>query len=162
VAVASDFSHCITSLICDATFSTASLAFNPSESSTVNLRERHIKALRKKAKRGFAGYPTATVAFYGSDDKTASKVAVAIILGEDQEVTELKRWHSQSGDIRLDQSVFEDVLGFIREHGTKSVVLTDRIIGCPHEEGSDYPDGEFCPHCPFWAGRNRWTGEREH
>jgi hypothetical protein len=39
------------------------------------------------------------------------------------------------------------------------VTMTDRIIGCPHEEGIDYPEGECYPLCPFWAGRDRWTGE---
>jgi hypothetical protein len=39
--------------------------------------------------------------------------------------------------------------------------MTDRIIGCPHEEGIDY-EGAACPACPFWAGRDRWTGERVH
>ena len=24
----------------------------------------------------------------------------------------------------------------------------------------DYPKGEKCPVCPFWADRNRWTGEK--
>ncbi len=43
--------------------------------------------------------------------------------------------------------------------GAKSVVMTDRIIGCPHEEGIDY-EGPTCPDCPFWAGRDRWTGKR--
>jgi hypothetical protein len=28
-----------------------------------------------------------------------------------------------------------------------------------HEEGIDYPEGEACPRCPFWAGRDRWTGQ---
>jgi hypothetical protein len=37
--------------------------------------------------------------------------------------------------------------------------MVDRIIGCPHEEGIDYPDGAECPECPFWKGRDRWTGE---
>jgi hypothetical protein len=40
--------------------------------------------------------------------------------------------------------------------------MADRIIGCPHEEGIDYPEGEECPLCPFWKGRDRWSGEREH
>jgi hypothetical protein len=39
--------------------------------------------------------------------------------------------------------------------------MTDKIIGCPHEEGIDYPDGEQCPVCPYWAGRDRWTGALE-
>jgi hypothetical protein len=51
------------------------------------------------------------------------------------------------------------VLAFIADTGAKSVVMTDRIIGCPHEEGIDY-EGSTCPHCPFWAGRDRWNGER--
>jgi hypothetical protein len=37
--------------------------------------------------------------------------------------------------------------------------LTDRIIGCPHEEGKDYPAGDVCPQCPFWANRDRFTHE---
>jgi Protein of unknown function (DUF1186) len=36
---------------------------------------------------------------------------------------------------------------------------TDRIIGCPHEEGIDYPLGRACPQCPFWAGIDRFTQE---
>jgi len=51
------------------------------------------------------------------------------------------------------------MLRFVREHGVKSIAMMDRIIGCPHEEGKDYPDGEVCPECPFWANRDRWTGE---
>lgn len=26
------------------------------------------------------------------------------------------------------------------------------------EEGIDYPDGEACPQCPYWAGRDRFSG----
>ena len=39
------------------------------------------------------------------------------------------------------------------------VVMSDRIIGCPQEEGVDYPLGHACPRCPFWAHRDRWTGD---
>jgi hypothetical protein len=35
-------------------------------------------------------------------------------------------------------------------------------MSCPHEERIDYPEGEKCPSCPFWANRNRFTGEIEH
>jgi len=128
----------------------------------MSLRERYIKALRKKAKRGFAGYPVATIAFYGPNDKRASKVAVGIILGEDQSATHLMRWDSADGDVRSDPLLLAEVLAYIRGHGAASVLLADGIIGCPHEEGIDYPEGEVCPVCPFWAHRDRWTGEREH
>ena len=42
---------------------------------------------------------------------------------------------------------------FFLEHGVKSVVMTDRNMGCPHEEGPDFPQGEDCPFCPFWRGK---------
>ena len=125
------------------------------------LIERGRKRLRKRAKRGFRGYPIATMALYGPDDKKATKLTVGIVPGEDAEVTDLRRWFSEGADIRNDASVAEEVLAFIDAAGAKSVVMTDRIIGCPHEEGIDY-EGRICPACPFWAGRDRWTGERLH
>ena len=53
----------------------------------------------------------------------------------------------------------EAVMHFIQKYGVKSVVMPDRIIGCPHEEGVDYPEGQSCPQCPYWAGRDRFTGK---
>jgi hypothetical protein len=125
----------------------------------VVLTDRFRKALQKKARRGFAGYPVATIAVYGKDDKVATKASVAIIAGEDQEPLALERWFSDKGDVRRDYRIQQQVLEFITSHGAKSVVMTDRIIGCPHEEGKDYPEGQTCPQCPFWANRDRWTGE---
>jgi len=82
----------------------------------MRFKHRSDSPLKKKARRGFRGYPVATVTFYGPTD-------------------------------------------FVQRHGVSSVATTDRIIGCPHEEGIDYPDGEVRPQSPFWANRNRWTGE---
>jgi hypothetical protein len=115
------------------------------------------KHLHKKAKRGFRGYPVATIIYYGQDDKRASKVAVGIIHGPEQEPRELERWYSTDRDARQDMQICEAIAGFIQQHGTKSVVLSDRIVGCPHEEGIDY-EGPTCPMCPFWAGRDRFSG----
>ncbi len=128
----------------------------------MSLKERFTKALRKKAGRGFTGYPVATVAFYGPDDKAATKVAVGIVLAENQEPTLLKRWFSERGDVRSNHEVNEQIVKFIREHNVQSVAMTDRIIGCPHEEGVDYPEHSGCPQCPFWANRDRWSGEVVH
>jgi hypothetical protein len=116
-------------------------------------------ALRAKSKRGFRGYPVATVAYYGPDSKRATKVAVGIISEEGREADPLERWHSAESDVRYDQAICEFVVEFIREHKAKSVVMSPGIIGCPHEEGVDYPLGEKCPACPFWANKDRWTGE---
>ena len=122
-------------------------------------REMHVKSLRKKAKRGFRGYPVATIAYYGPDDKRASKVAVGILEEEDGAVTAMERWFSDDGDVRADDSILQAILEFIKDRGVQSVVMADRIIGCPHEEGKDFPEGEKCPRCPFWAMRDRWSGE---
>ena len=81
------------------------------------------------------------------------------ILQEDDQLVALRRWYSEEQDIRFDQGVNQQILEFIQKHEAQSVAMPDRIIGCPHEEGIDYPDGEVCPQCPFWANRDRWTGE---
>jgi hypothetical protein len=119
------------------------------------------KRIQKKAKRGFRGYPVGTVAFYGPDNRFASKVTAAIVSGEGQEATALERWFSETEDVRASATIGEQVLVLFERHGVKSVVMTDGIIGCPHEEGVDY-EGPTCPHCPFWAGRDRFTHERIH
>ncbi len=122
-------------------------------------RKRIKNLLTKRAKRGFRGYPVATVALYGPDDRGATKAAVGIVEEEHEEATVLERWFAETGDIRSDLGAANEMLAFIKEHGARTVVITDRIIGCPHEEGVDYPEGEACPECPFWAVRDRWTGE---
>jgi len=115
--------------------------------------------LRKKAKRGFQGYPVATVTYYGPDDKRASKVSVGILLEEGGEIAFLERWFNETNDIRFDPEVNEGVIRFLKQYDAKTVVSPDRILGCPHEEGIDYPDGAKCPKCSFWAIRDRFTGE---
>ncbi|AMC34072.1 hypothetical protein [Janthinobacterium sp. B9-8] len=115
--------------------------------------------LKKKAKRGFQGYPIATVTFYGPNDQLASKVSVGIIQEENGEVTALERWLDEVGDIRKNGPVIAEVLAFIAKHSTFSVISPERILGCPHEEGSDYPIGEKCPKCAYWANRDRFTGK---
>jgi hypothetical protein len=121
------------------------------------MQDRFQKRLRKKAKRGMRGYPVATIAFYGPDLSRASKAAVGIIACEGAE-PEMRAWLLETGDVRRDPAIAEEILGFIEEHGAVSVAMTDGIFGCPHQEGIDY-EGEWCPVCEFWRGRDRFTGE---
>ena len=116
-----------------------------------------IRELRKKAQSGFKGYPVATVAYYGPDDTRATKVAVGIVARGDK-VLLMETWLSETADVRNDPTVTGSVLDFIKAHKARSVAMTEKIIGCPHEEGTDYPEGSTCPRCPFWADRDRWTG----
>jgi len=122
--------------------------------------KRRVKSrnpVRRLAARGFRGFPIATIAFYGPDNKRASKVAVGIVMGEDENPVSLERWFSDEGDVRNDPGVTAEIIQFIKLYKAKSVSITDRIIGCPHEEGKDYPTGEVCPQCPFWANRDRFS-----
>lgn len=123
--------------------------------------ERARKRLQKKARRGFRGYPVATIAFYGPDDTTATKLTVGIVPAQHADVSDLQRLFSDNTDIRNNATVAQEVLAFIDAAGAASMAMTDRIIGCPHEEGIDY-EGQSCPACPFWARRDRWTGNRVH
>jgi len=115
--------------------------------------------LRKKAKKGFRGYPVATIAYYGPDDTRASKVVVGIVQSEGADAEPMHKWFSESGDVRNDETIRESIAAFLQQQTVKSIVAVDRIIGCPHEEGVDYPEGYKCPACPFWANRDRFSGE---
>lgn len=121
--------------------------------------QRARKWIEKKAKKGVRSYPVGTIAFYGPDDSRATKVAAAILPYQDSEVTELRRWFGETGDLRKDDMVFAEIAAFLWEQDVHSVVMADGILGCPHEEGTDYPDGGVCPKCPYWAGRDRWAGK---
>jgi hypothetical protein len=125
------------------------------------LKGQAKKALSKKVKKGFRGYPIATIALYGPTDKKATKLVVGIVMQENGDAEQMKKWYSDD-DVMKEPNVFEEVLEFIQTNGAKSVGMLDRIVGCPHEEGIDYPEGHSCPLCPFWAGRNRWPGRIEH
>ncbi len=115
--------------------------------------------IQKKAKRK-TGYPIATIAYYGPNDRFASKVVVGIILSEkDTDPALIEKWFSENQDVRHDVVINNQILHFIEKHKVARVAMVDRIIGCPHEEGIDYPLDEKCPRCPFWANRDRWTGE---
>ncbi len=117
--------------------------------------------IEKKAQRKSRTFPVGTIAYYGPDDRFASKVVAGILLHEnDEDVTDMRTWFCSEGvDVRLDMQINQEILDFLDQYQVGSVGMMDRIIGCPHQEGIDYPEGEKCPQCPFWANRERWTGE---
>jgi hypothetical protein len=122
------------------------------------IRREPGKWLRKKAKAGVRAYPVGTVAFYGFDDQRATKMVAGVIAYQDAPPL-LQKWFSDTADLRRDGLALEEASDFFKAHGVRSVGMFDHIIGCPHEEGVDY-EGETCPACPFWAGRDRWAGLR--
>lgn len=125
------------------------------------MKDRFLKRLQKKAKKGMRGWPIATIAFYGPSLNQATKVVVSIVPSENAEPREMRDWSLEVGDVRSDPAIAEGLLAFIEMHGALSIVMTDAIIGCPHQEGIDY-EGEWCPVCEFWHGRDRFTGQQVH
>lgn len=105
----------------------------------------------KALETGYRGYPVGTVAFYGPDDRTVTKVVAAVVLDEEGAVADMRKWFGARLD--EDERAARDAASFFGGHPVRSVVCSDGIIGCPHEEGADFPLGGDCPHCPFWAGR---------
>jgi hypothetical protein len=111
--------------------------------------------LRSNRSRG--KYPLATISAYGPDNTRATKLVVAILRRAGQDPNEIRTWSNDAGDVRNDPVIAADVADWLRSHGIKETLSYDRIIGCPHEEGVDYPLGRACPQCPFWAGIDRFT-----
>jgi len=128
----------------------------------MKIKHQFKNPLSKRAKKGFRGYPVGTIAFYGPTAEQATKVAVGIVMREGSEPEILERWYGDEQDLRFDEETADQIGAFLREHQVISVSMVDRIIGCPHEEVLDYPEGEACPNCPYWRGRDRFTGELIH
>jgi hypothetical protein len=48
--------------------------------------------------------------------------------------------------------VQRELQGFVRKHGANSVAMSEGNMGCPPEDGEDFPQGEDCPFCSFGKG----------
>jgi hypothetical protein len=105
---------------------------------------------RKGQPQGQPRFPIGTVALYGPDGKTTTKIAAAVIRHEGAEPVS-KRW--MGTDVTTSPKVQEELQAFFQQHGVRSVAMTEGNVGCPHEEGEDFPAGEDCPFCPFWKGK---------
>jgi hypothetical protein len=113
--------------------------------------EKYKFCFAAKAKANRHGkYPVGTVALYGPDDRTTTKIVAGVALREGGEPI-LMKWTGKSlvGDAKVD----DEMKRFFAKHGVKSVIVTEGNMGCPHEEGIDFPVGHDCPVCPFWAGK---------
>jgi len=100
------------------------------------------KAIQEKDK-----YPLGILVYYGPDDQTITKI-VAIAINTKDAIPTLQRW--QALDVTTDPQAAAEIGQFFQKHQVQEVVMTEGVIGCPHEEGVDHPVGEECPECPFW------------
>jgi hypothetical protein len=95
-------------------------------------------------------FPVGTVADYGPDDVTITKIAAGVIVDEFADPI-VERFFGAG--VATDAKVAEQIKQFFARHGVQKVVVSDGVMGCPHEEGIDFPRGGACAKCPFWAGK---------
>lgn len=95
-------------------------------------------------------FPIGTIALYGPDDKQTTKIVAGVILERNAEAM-IERW--VGSDVMENPKVQNGIQAFFTKHGVKSVAAADENMGCPHEEGEDFPVGGDCPFCPFWKGK---------
>ena len=109
-------------------------------------RYQYLKHFREAIQKQNS-YPIGTIAYYGPDDQTITKIVAGILLNESTNPI-LKKWYGDG--VAEDTATVGEIGKFFQENEVQNIVMTEGIIGCPHEEGVDYPAGESCPDCPFW------------
>jgi hypothetical protein len=110
-----------------------------------------------RGRQGATKYPAGTVAYYGPDDQTTTKIVAGVVQAQGAEPI-LQRWVGTG--VAGDAKVAREIADFLQAHSVKSVAVADGVMGCPHEEGEDFPVGGDCPFCPFWKGK-QGSGAKE-
>ena len=100
---------------------------------------------------GKENYPLGALAYYGPDDQTCTKV-IASVINAPNARPDARSWSADN--VCSDPLVVAEIGAFFKQLGVSEVVMTEGIIGCPHEEGVDYPLHEECPQCAFWLTSN--------
>ena len=95
-------------------------------------------------------FPIGTIVYYGPDDKLTTKIVAGVVNEEETEAI-IERWVAT--DVTTNQKVQKEIERFFRKHGVTRVGISDGNVGCPHEEGKDFPVGGDCPFCPWWKGK---------
>lgn len=118
-------------------------------------RRKHVARERRASGTTSTDSSIVTIAQYGPDDKTVTKVVASVVDNRDGRVIALKRW--MGVDIAASEKVWRELVEFVDAQPVAAVVVTKGVAGCVHEEGEDYSKGHPCPFCPFWAYCDRWA-----
>jgi hypothetical protein len=113
----------------------------------MNGKTKYLQQFRKVLKQK-TNFPIGMLVYFGPDKVTISKIIAAVIIAKDSEPI-LQSWEGTG--ISIDPNTSVDIGRFFKENQVVEVIMPDGVVGCPHEEGVDYPIGGQCPHCPFWA-----------
>lgn len=113
--------------------------------------EHLMKGLERLARKGFQGYPLGIVAFYGYNDRVATKAVIGIVNSAGGIPEKIRKWVFEKGDLRKDVPSIKELFRYLEANDTVSVALTPGIYYCPHEPGIDFPLGGSCTQCSFWS-----------
>lgn len=97
-------------------------------------------------------YPVGTLIYYGPDRETVTKITAGVVQDKHSDPV-TKTWYGDN--VATNPVVLAELGRFFQDHGVHKVVMTNSVAGCPHEEGIDYPAGEDCPYCPYWASNSK-------
>lgn len=97
--------------------------------------------------------PLGTLNFLGPNEALATKAVGAVFQPPQVEPVAVEEWVSTGADVRFDPVLVARIAAFFKQHGATQVGMGEKVVGCPHEAGVDYPLGETCPLCPYWKNR---------
>ena len=104
----------------------------------------HLKEVLKQKSK----FPVGIVANFGPDNQTITKIVAMIVPGYDLKPRH-KTWIKP--ETSSDSEIANQIGQFFLDFNTTDIVIAEGVIGCPHDEGVDFPVGEDCPYCPYWA-----------
>ena len=108
-------------------------------------RYQYLNYFRKVINQG--NFPLGMIVYFGPDDKTVTKI-LGIVLVDAQNDPITKQWLGEN--IAENPKTISAIGNFFQKYCVSDVVMTEGVIGCPHEEGLDYPLGGECAECTFW------------
>jgi hypothetical protein len=115
--------------------------------------------LEEGQKKSDQQFPVGTLIYYGPDDQTVTKITAGVVFGKDEPPLR-RQWYGDN--VTTNPVVLSELGRFFQEHGVSKVVMTDKVAGCPHEPGVDFPSGQECPYCPYWqktTGKETGSGD---
>jgi hypothetical protein len=113
------------------------------------LNARLVAQLRKVINEK-SSYPLGILVYFGPDNATITKIVAVVILSKGSSPIS-KNWSSSW--VTSDPKVAAEIGQFFVDNKVSDVVMTDGVLGCPHDEGVDFPVGGQCSQCKYWENQ---------
>ena len=100
-------------------------------------------------------FPVGTVALYGPDDRTTTKIVAGVIKEEGADAI-LERWVGRN--VKNNPKVQRQINDFMKRRGAKSVVSTESNFGCPTRKVLIFQRARTVPSVPIGKGSREIIG----